>query len=149
MLALGSGISVRSFSRLSHYASRGEGLSVVCSTALGSSLSMRAFVRLGSTLSVQGELIATKIEFGTAPVGVNHIISEGGGISFYTQNTASPTSTTDKRRVLQFKSSDGQSRFWGTGSYDWESEASITTSSDLRMKKNVRPLLDLLTELRE
>merc|ERR1712194_744512 len=131
----GSMVSLRSFARF------GSNLSTFDALCLGSTLSVRGFCRCGSNLSVDTQLrVAERLYIGDN--ALNYVKYVGGidsavskAYAFYADNGASAST-----RRLTFG--------MGTTNYlhgTWNSDATITTS-DRRLKRNIRPLYEALLE---
>merc|ERR1712194_65413 len=114
---------------------------------VGSSISVRGFARLGSSLSaVSTTMHAGSLVFGNG-YGVNTILVDSGPtrVSFKAQSLASPSSNAHTVELMKFES--GDSTLKGSGSTAWHADAYAVTS-DRRYKRNVRNLLDSLTDMR-
>lgn len=140
-LDLGSTLSVRSFARF------GMHTSVLDTFCLGSTFSMRSFARCGSSLSVNGNVrIGCQLEFGPSTGGgapLNYIKYSNAAVSGY--NTAYAFYATDgsaAARRMSFGNGSNTNRLHGT----WESDGTISVTSDRRLKKNIRPLYEGLLD---
>lgn len=137
-VTLSSSLSMRSFGRVSGMAS------VLNVLNLGSSLSVRSFSRCGSSLSVVGTVrVGNSIHIGHAENEIRFIDGTFNGkdtaYAFFARDT-SGGSTAQTRRMTFGR---------GTTNYlhgTWQSDTTITTTSDRRIKKNIRPLYKALLD---
>jgi hypothetical protein len=165
---IGSSLSVRSFARLGSSLSAAHagfvggafsvvglarcygGLSVFNFAHVGSSMSVRSFVRLSSTLSVYDTQRYTYLGNDLKLTQTKKLIFDGNDdYTYFTKSSATQfdmymanTAGSGSTHQISFNTASGQkSQLHGT----WI--ASTVTSSDERLKTDIRPLYESLSEL--